>query len=148
MLSSGPLFYANDAQNTAVTATRKLLVSGVVEAVLFDTGAGRSCMATDTAARILQRGRARVVGSLRAQLNTGGGAVVDDFQRIRANLALPSCFLVSVEEDFLVVPTRTAGLIILGMTFLQFNCILDLPNFSITFQCRTVGAQASHLFGW
>ena len=61
VLSSGPLFYANDAQNTAVTATGKLLVSGVVESVLFDTGAGRSCMATDTAARMLQRGQARAV---------------------------------------------------------------------------------------
>ncbi len=58
---------------------------------------------------------------------------MDDFQLICANLALPSCSLVSVEEDFLVVPTLTAGLIILGMNFLQFNCILDLPNFSITF---------------
>ncbi len=66
VLDSGPLFYANDAQNMALTATGKLLVSGLVESVLFDTGAGRSCMATDTAARMLQRGRARVVGSLRA----------------------------------------------------------------------------------
>ena len=61
MLSSGPLFYAKDSQNQAVTATGKLLVSGVVKSVLFDTGAKRSCMATDTAARMLQRGRARVV---------------------------------------------------------------------------------------
>ena len=90
-------------------------------------------MATDAAARMLQRGRARVVGSLRAQLDTGGGAVVDNFQLIRANLALPSCSLISVEEDFLVVPTLTAGLILLGMTFLQSNCILDLPEFSIIF---------------
>jgi hypothetical protein len=67
MLSSGPLFYANDAQNLAVTATGKLLVSGVVDTVLFDTGAGRSCMVTDAAAKMLQRGRARVVGSLLAQ---------------------------------------------------------------------------------
>jgi hypothetical protein len=88
----------------AVTATGKLLASGVVESVLFDTGAGRSCMATDTAARMLQRGRARVVGSLRTQLDTGGGAVVDDFQLIRADLALPSCSFISVEEDFLVRP--------------------------------------------
>jgi hypothetical protein len=58
---------------------------------------------------------------------------LDDFQLIRASLALPSCSPVSVEEDFLVVPTLTAGLIILGMTFLQSNCILDLPDFSITF---------------
>jgi hypothetical protein len=82
---------------------------------------------------MLQRGRARVVGSLRAQLNTGVGAVVDDFQLIRADLALPSCSVISVEEDFLVVPTLTAGLILLGMTFLQSNCILDLPEFSIIF---------------
>jgi hypothetical protein len=116
-----------------LTATGKLLVSGVVETVLFDTGAGRSCMATDAAARMLQRGRARVVGSLRAQLHTGGGTVVDDFQLIRADLALPSCSLISVEEDFLIVPTLTAGIILLGMTFLQSNCILDLPEFSIIF---------------
>jgi hypothetical protein len=102
MLGSGLLFYANDAQNPAVTATGKLLVSGVVETVLFDKGAARSCMATDAAARMLQRGRARVVGSLRAQLDTGGGAVVDDFQLIRANLALPSCSLVSVRKIFLL----------------------------------------------
>ena len=82
---------------------------------------------------MLQQGRARAVGSLRAQLDTGGGAVVDDFQIIRLNLSLPSCSFVSVEEDFLVVPTLTAGLIILGMTFLQANCILDLPDLSITF---------------
>jgi len=77
---------------------------------------------------MLQQGRARAVGSLRAQLDTGGGAVVDDFQIIRLKLSLPSCSFVSVEEDFLVVPTLTAGLIILGMTFLQANCILDLPG--------------------
>jgi hypothetical protein len=91
-----------------MAATGKHLVSGVVESVLFDTGAGRSCMATDTAARMLQQGQARAVGSVRAQLNTRGGAVADDFKLIRANLALPSCSLVSVEEDFLVVPTLTA----------------------------------------
>jgi hypothetical protein len=89
-------------------------------------------MATNTAARMLQQGQAREVGSLRTQLDTGGGAVVEDFQLIRANLALPSCSFVSVKEDFLVVPTLTAGLIILEMTFLQSNCILDLPDFSIT----------------
>jgi hypothetical protein len=104
VLSSGLLFYANDAQNTTVTATGKFFVSGVVESVLFDTGASRSCMATGTAARMLQRGQARAVGSLRAQLDTGGGAVVDDFQLIRADLALPSCSFISVEEDFLVRP--------------------------------------------
>jgi hypothetical protein len=82
---------------------------------------------------MLQRGQARAVGNLRAQLDTGGVAVVDDFQLIRANLALPSCYFVSVEEDFLVVPTLTAELIILRMTFLQSNCILDLPDFSIPF---------------
>ncbi len=58
---------------------------------------------------------------------------MDDFQLIRANLALPSCSLVSVEEAFLVVPTLTAGLIILGITFLQLNRILDLSDYSITF---------------
>jgi hypothetical protein len=42
---------------------------------------------------------------LKKLTDTGGGAVVDDFQLIRANLALPSCSPVSVEEDFLVVPT-------------------------------------------
>ncbi len=104
MDGSGPLFYAIDAQNTAVTATGKLLESGVEESVLFDTGASRSCMAMGTAARMLQRGQARVVESLRAQLDTGGGAVVDDFQLIRADLALPSCSFISVEKDFLVRP--------------------------------------------
>jgi len=36
VLNSGPLFYAKDSQNQAVTATGKLLVSGVVESVLFE----------------------------------------------------------------------------------------------------------------
>ncbi len=64
----------------------------------------------------------RMIGSLRAQLDTGGGVVVADFQITRVNLAVPSIPSISVEEDFLVVPTLTAGLIILGMTFLQSNC--------------------------
>ena len=44
MLSSGPLFYAKDSQNQAVTATGKLIVTGVVKSVLFDTGAKKKIL--------------------------------------------------------------------------------------------------------
>jgi hypothetical protein len=50
-------------------------------------------MATGTAARMLQRRQARAVGSLRAQLDTDGGAVVDDFQLICADLVLSRLLL-------------------------------------------------------
>jgi hypothetical protein len=119
MVSSGPLFCSNDSARPTVTATGKMLVSGILESVLIDT-TGRSCISPDT------------VGSLRAQLDIGGGAVVDDFQMTRVNLAVPSLSSVSVEEGFLVVPKLTARLIILGMTLLQSNCILYSPDFSIT----------------
>jgi hypothetical protein len=90
-------------------------------------------MSPDGATRLVQQRQARTVGSLQAQLDTGGGSVVDGLQIIRVNLAVPSILSISVEEDFLVVPTLPAGLIILGMTFLESNCILDLPDVSITY---------------
>jgi hypothetical protein len=62
-------------------------------------------MAPDTTTRMIQQRQTRTV---QAQFDTGGGAVVDDFQY------LPS---VPVEEYFLVVPTFMQT----HQTFLQSN---------------------------
>ena len=120
-----PLFYSIPKHPFPSVAQVRMRLGRLEQLVLFDTGAGRSCISVAKAQRLKQLQQATHQGFVRVALNTGAGTIGDSFELLRMT---PSKRDTSLTEEFLVVPTLPPDIIILGMSFLRNNCVLDLPE--------------------